>query len=364
MAAATTTNHDSTGVLVPLLAAAAHLVANDPDRPSGVEAISQTRETFVEFIGVLGEGEQIMVIQQDRAQRAAEWQDTEDCDVYTGICLGVYRERSEGGGAVTRAAVWVRAFDKDKLCETPQDARELWRDHRHEPGAFAEKTGILYLNGIKHARAPFAGEMELDSPGRVIRAAKELQGQPVKMYRRLHDWDDDGYAREVGVVHRIELNPDADDAAGDVEVEEATATKRGGGSKSTRSTSSRSSGSKSGSKAGQKRSTSGSRSTGSRWTKSGSTSSRSSGSKSGSRAAKPPEPDPEPQDDGDAGDDVPESKQALIKWATDQGVKRGTLSRFLTDYGYEAGIPGLTDDDVAEAYEVIVEGISNGELGV
>lgn len=328
MAAATTTNHDSTGVLVPLLAAAAHLVANDPDRPSGAEAISQTRETFVEFIGVLGEGEQIMVIQQDRAQRAAEWQDTEDCDVYTGICLGVYRERSEGGGAVTRAAVWVRAFDKDKMCETPQDARELWRDHRHEPGAFAEKTGILYLNGIKHARAPFAGEMELDSPGRVIRAAKELQGQPVKMYRRLHDWDDDGYAREVGVVHRIELNPDADDAAGDVEVEEATATKRGGGSKSTRSTSS-----------------------------------RSSSSKSGSRAAKPG-PDPEPQDDGNADDDVPESKQALIKWATDQGVKRGTLSRFLTDYGYEAGIPGLTDADVAEAYEVIVEGISNGELGV
>ena len=355
MAPATATHQDSTGVLVPLLAAAAQLVASDPDRPAGAEAVTQTRETFVEFIGIVGEGEQLMVVQQDRSRRAAEWEDTEDCDVYTGFGLGVYRERTEGGGTVTRAAVWVRAFDKEKMCETPQDARELWGEHRHDREAFKEKTGILYLNGIKHARAPFSGEMELDSPGRVIRAAKELQNHPVKMYRRLHDWDDDGYAREVGVVHRIELNPDADDGAADEDVEEAPAPKRNTGSKSTRSTSSRSSASKSGAKTGQKSGTTRSRSP-----KSGSTSSRST--KSGSRASKPkPEPEPEPQDDGD---DVPESKQALIKWAIDQGVKRGTLSRFLTECGYEAGIPGLTDDDVPEAYELIVAGISNGELGV
>ena len=221
MATATATDQGSTGVLVPLLAAAAHLVANDPDRPAGAEAVTQIRETFTEFIGIVGEGEQMMVIQQDRAQRAVEWDDTEKCDIYTGICLGTYRERSAGGGSVTRMAVWVRAFDKDRLCESYEDARVLWREHRSEPDAFAEKTGILYLNGIKSARAPFSSEMELDAPGRVIKLAKELQGHPVKMYRRLHDWDDDGYVREVGVVHRIELNPNADDSGADEDVEEA-----------------------------------------------------------------------------------------------------------------------------------------------
>ncbi|MYA40564.1 MAG: hypothetical protein F4Z31_02235 [Gemmatimonadetes bacterium] len=353
MAAATITEQDPTGVLVPLLAAAAHLVASDPDRRSGAEAVSQTRETFVEFIGIVGEGEQILVIQQDRAQRAAEWDDTEKCDLYTGICLGAYRERSAGGGTVTRMAVWVRAFDKDRMCESYEDARDLWRDHRSEPDAFAEKTGILYLNGIKSARAPFSGEMELDAPGQVIKRAKELQGHPVKMYRRLHDWDDDGYAREVGVVHRIELNVDADDGGADEEVEEAAAPKRSGGSKSTRSTSSRSSTSKSGTKAGQTRSSS-----------SRSTSSRSSTSKSGSTrkstTKKPAEPDPEPQDD----EDVPATKQALVKWATGEGVKRGALNRFLEECGYEGGLPGLTEDDLAEAYGLIVDGISNGSFEI
>ena len=351
MAPATATHQDSTAVLVPLLAAAAQLVASDPERPAGAEAVTQTRDTFVEFIGIVGEGEQLMVVQQDRSQRAAEWQNTEGCDVYTGFCLGVYRERTEGGGTVTRAAVWVRAFDKEKMCETHQDARELWGEHRHDPGAFAERTGVLYLNGIKHARAPFSGEMELDSPGRVIRAAKELQGHPVKMYRRLHDWDDDGYAREVGVVHRIELNPDADDGAADEEVEEAPAPKRNtGSSRSPR---------KPAPKAGQKRNTGGSRSAGS------STTSKPKPKPKPKPEPRPkPKPEPEPQDDADGGDDVPESKQALVEWATKQGVKRGTLSRFLEGYGYAAGLPGVSEDDVADVYEIIVEGISNGELGV
>ena len=116
MATATATDQGSTGVLVPLLAAAANLVANDPDRPAGAEAVTQIRETFTEFIGIVGEGEQMMVIQQDRSRRASEWEDTEDCDLYTGTCLGSYRERSDGGGSVTRIAVWVRAFDKERLC--------------------------------------------------------------------------------------------------------------------------------------------------------------------------------------------------------------------------------------------------------
>lgn len=349
--AAAKTQQDSTGVLVPLLAAAANLVASDPDRPAGTEAVAQTRETFVEFIGIVGEGEQIMVVQQDRAQRAADWEDDKDCAIYTGVCLGAYRERSEGGGAVTRIAVWVRAFDKDRMCEGYEDARALWRDHRSDPDAFSDKGGILYVNGIKSARAPFGHEMVLDSPGRVIRAAKELQGHPVKMYRQLHEWDSDGYSRQVGVVHRVELNPDADDGAATEDVEEAPAPKRSSGSRGTRSASSRSSASKSGSKTGQKRSTGGSRSTSSRSTKSGAT-------KSGSRASKP---DPEPQDDAD---DVPESKQALVKWATAQGIGRGTLSRFLEKCEYAAGLPGVTEEDVADAYELILGGINSGELGV
>ena len=355
MAPATATHQDSTAVLVPLLAAAAQLVASDPERPAGTEAVTQTRDTFVEFIGIVGEGEQLMVVQQDRSRRAAEWEDTEDCDLYSGVCLGTYRERSDGGGSVTRIAVWVRAFDKERTCDDAEDARELWRDFRSESGAFDE-DGVLYLSGIKSARAPFSGEMELDAPGRVIKAAKELQGHPVKMYRQLRDYKlPNGKVRQVGVVHRIELNPDADDGPADEDGEEAPAPKRNTGSKSTRSASSRSSASKSGAKTGQKSGTTRSRST-----KSGSTSSRST--KSGSRASKP-EPDHEPQDDGD-GDEVPESKQALVEWATKQGVKRGTLSRFLEGYGYAAGLPGVSEDDVADVYEIVVTGISEGKLGV
>ena len=357
MATATATNQDPTGVLVPLLAAAANLVANDPDRPVGAEAVAQTRDTFTEFIGIIGEGEQMLVIQQDRSRRAAEWEDTEDCDLYSGICLGTYRERSDGGGTVTRVAVWVRAFDTERTCDTAEDARELWREYRTEPDAFDE-DGILYGSGIKSARAPFSGELELDSPGRVIKAAKELQGHPVKMYRQLREFKlPNGKVRQVGVVHRVELNADADDGAAE-EVEEAPAPKRGGGSKSTRSTGSRSSASKSGTKTGQ-------RSTGSRSSsKSGTASKSGSTRKTSSRASKPADPDPEPQDDSDAGDDVPESKEALVKWATGQGIGRGTLSRFLAKCEYPACLPGVTEDDVADAYELIVDGINNGELGV
>ena len=61
---------------------------------------------------------------------------------------------------------------------------------------------------------------------------------------------------------------------------------------------------------------------------------------------------------------MPESKQALVKWATDQGIKRGTLSRFLEDYSFEGGLPGITEDNLAEAYELIVEGIAESKLGV
>ena len=260
MATATATDQGSTAVLVPLLAAAANLVANDPDRPGGAEALTQIRETFTEFIGIVGEGEQMMVIQQDRSRRASEWEDTEDCDLYTGICLGAYRERSDGGGAVTRIAVWVRAFDKERVCEGYEDARELWRDHRSDPDAFNDKTGVLYLNGIKSARAPFSHEMELDSPGQVIRAARQLQGHPVKMYRLLHEFqDEEDRTRQVGVVHRLELNSHADEgaAAEDVEdVEEAPAPAKRGGTKG--------SGSRSGTKASGTGSRSGTKAAGSR----------------------------------------------------------------------------------------------------
>ena len=364
MAAATTTDQDTTVVLVPLLAAAANLVANDPDRPAGADAVTQIRETFTEFIGIVGEGEQMMVIQQDRSRRAAEWEDTEDCDLYSGICLGAYRERSEGGGAVTRIAVWVRAFDKERVCEGYEDARELWRDHRSDPDAFNDKTGVLYLNGIKSARAPFSDELTLDSPGQVIKAARSLAGHPVKMYRQLHRFaGDDGKTRKVGVVHRIELNPNADDGAAAEDVEEAPAPKRSGTAKGSAAAKGTRSTSKSTSASGQKRGTGSSRSSSSRSTNSRSSSSRSTNSRSSSSRSSKPKPDPETQADGDA-DDAPESKQALIKWATDQGVKRGTLSRFLEDYSFEGGVPGLSENDVAEAYEVIVAGISDGKLGV
>ena len=362
MATATATDQGSTGVLVPLLAAAANLVANDPDRPAGAEAVTQIRETFTEFIGIVGEGEQMMVIQQDRSRRASEWEDTEDCDLYTGTCLGSYRERSDGGGSVTRIAVWVRAFDKERLCDSAEDARELWRDHRSDPDAFDE-DGVLYLSGIKSARAPFSGEMELDAPGRVIKAAKELQGHPVKMYRQLRDFKlPNGKVRQVGVVHRIELNPDADEGAADEDVEEAPAPAKRGGTKG--------SGSRSGTKASGTGSRSGTKAAGSRsgtkasGTRASGTSSRSRSGTS-SRSGTKPKPAPEPKADDDAADDdVPESKQALVKWATDQGIKRGTLSRFLEDYSFEGGLPGITEDNLAEAYELIVEGIAEGNLGV
>ena len=365
MATATATDHGSTGILVPLLAAAANLVANDPDRPGGAEALTQIRETFTEFIGIVGEGEQMMVIQQDRSRRASEWEDTEDCDLYTGVCLGAYRERSEGGGAVTRIAVWVRAFDKERVCEDYEDARELWRDHRSDPDAFNDKTGVLYLNGIKSARAPFSHEMALDSPSQVIRAARQLQGHPVKMYRLLHEFqDEDDKTRQVGVVHRIELNPDADDSgADDGEVEEAPATKRGGTKAAGTSSRSRSGTKASSTKAAgtSSRSRSGTKASS---TKASGTSSRSRSGTS-SRSGTKPKAEPEPKADDDAADDdVPESKQALVKWATDQGIGRGTLSRFLEGFGFDGGLPGITEKNLAEAYEVIVEGIAEGKLGV
>ena len=364
MATATATDQGSTGVLVPLLAAAAHLVANDPDRPAGAEAVAQIRETFTEFIGIVGEGEQMMVIQQDRSRRASEWEDTEDCDLYTGICLGAYRERSEGGGAVTRIAVWVRAFDKERLCEGYEDARELWRDHRSDPGAFDE-DGVLYLSGIKSARAPFSHEMALDSPGQVIKGARQLLGHPVKMYRQLHDFTlPNGKVRAVGVVHRIELNPDADEGAADEGVEEAPAPTKRGGTKAagtssrsrsgTKASSTKASGTSSRSRSGTKASS----------TKASGTSSRSRSGTS-SRSGTKPKAEPEPKADDDAADDdVPESKQALVKWATDQGLGRGTLSRFLEGFGFDGGLPGITEKNLAEAYEVIVEGIAEGKLGV
>ena len=361
MATATATDQGSTAVLVPLLAAAANLVANDPDRPAGADAVTQIRETFTEFIGIVGEGEQMMVIQQDRSRRASEWEDTEDCDLYSGICLGAYRERSDGGGAVTRIAVWVRAFDKERVCEDYEGARELWRDHRSDPDAFNDKTGVLYLNGIKSARAPFSHEMELDSPGQVIRAARQLQGHPVKMYRLLHEFQDENdRTRQVGVVHRLEMNSHADDGAGAEDIEEAPAPAKRGGTKGAGSrTGAKASGA--GSRSGTKASGAGSRS----GTKASGTRSGTKASGTSSRSRTKPKPAPEPKADDDAADeDVPESKQALIEWATGQGVKRGTLSRFLIEYGYKAGIPGLTDDDVPEAYEVIVEGIAEGKLGV
>ena len=374
MATATATDQGSTGVLVPLLASAANLVANDPDRPGGAEAITQIRETFTEFIGIIGEGEQMMVIQQDRSRRAAEWEDTEDCDLYTGTCLGSYRERSDGGGSVTRIAVWVRAFDKERLCDSAEDARELWRDHRSDPDAFDE-DGVLYLSGIKSARAPFSGEMELDAPGRVIKAAKELQSHPVKMYRQLREYKlPNGKVRQVGVVHRIELNPDADEGTADDDVEETPApAKRGGTRASGTRSSTKASGTRSSTKASGTRSStkasgtrSSTRASGTRSsTKASGTRSSTKASGTGSRSRSATKPKPEPEADDDAADnDVPESKQAMVKWATDQGIKRGTLSRFLEDYSFDGGLPGINEDNLAEAYETIVEGIAEGKLGV